>query len=76
MRKKEIFPFKNAFFSCFQIEFRGYLDTDRDTDSYTIKRKSEAWGEDKLLTKKMSWAERVWCIGDRTGRQEGGVREK
>ena len=52
MRKKEIFPFKNAFFSCLQIVFRGYLGTYRDTDSDTMKRKSEAWGGDMLLTKR------------------------
>jgi hypothetical protein len=61
-RKKEIFPFKKVFFSCFQIVFRGYLDTDRDTDLYTVKRKYEAWRGDMLLTKKMCRAERAWRI--------------
>jgi hypothetical protein len=74
--KKEISSFKNVFSPCFQIVLIGYLDTDRDTDSYTVKRKSEAWGGDMLLTQKMCRAEREWCICNKTGRQEGGVREK
>jgi hypothetical protein len=62
MGKKEIFPFKNVFFTWFQILFRGHLDTDRDMDSYTVKRKSEAWGGDMLLTKMMCNAARVCRI--------------
>ena len=37
---EKIFPFKNVFFPCFNIETRRYLDTDCDSDSYTVKKGS------------------------------------